>query len=372
MTTNHHTPILSSPHQPANASTINAPLAELDTAITNHETRIGDLEENLPEPSGNPTEYLDGEGNYTVPVGTGASVDGHIIKDEGVALPQRASIDFVGAGVTVTNEAGGTQVSIPGATATGVQSVVAGTGISVDNADPENPVINLTVANYVDSRRLYPIFMADFYGSNASDTSNAPFANVVAMSSGSNIRIADEVNHPGIHQHRSHASNTNSGMVRSLDAGTLGMWVQGGWECQVIFRLPTLTDTLHRVGWHDSIAVATDPTDGLYIDITAGVAKGRARTNNNTFIDTATTYSLSANTWYRQTININDDGTVATFSIYADDGTLLWSDTITSNIPIGSSYILNFSIQTGKTTAGTANLYDLDWACMFVNKALIR
>lgn len=112
MTTNHHTPIANG--AAANNETFNAPLSELDTKLTDHETRIGDLEADIPVPSGNPTEYLDGEGNFTVPVGTGASVDGHLIKDEGVALPQRASIDFVGAGVTVTNEAGGTQVSIPG------------------------------------------------------------------------------------------------------------------------------------------------------------------------------------------------------------------------------------------------------------------
>jgi hypothetical protein len=68
----------------------------------------------MPVPSGNSTEYYDGDGNWTVPAGTGASVDGHVIKDEGVSLPQRASVDFVGAGVTVTNEAGGTQVSISG------------------------------------------------------------------------------------------------------------------------------------------------------------------------------------------------------------------------------------------------------------------
>lgn len=144
MTTNHHTPIPSSPSQPANAATINAPLAELDDAVTDHETRIGTLENEFPPASGNPTEYLDGDGNWTVPAGTGASVDGHVVKDEGVALPQRASIDFVGAGVTVTNEAGGTQVAIPGATATGVQSVVAGSNVSVDNTDPENPIVSAT------------------------------------------------------------------------------------------------------------------------------------------------------------------------------------------------------------------------------------
>lgn len=142
MTSNHHTPIPSSPKQPANASTINGPLGELDAAITDHESRIGDLEADMPTPSGSPTEYLDGEGNWTVPEGTGAGVDGHVIQSEGVDLPQRAKINFVGAGVAVTNEAGGTQVEIPGATATGIQSVVAGDNVSVDNADPDNPVIS--------------------------------------------------------------------------------------------------------------------------------------------------------------------------------------------------------------------------------------
>lgn len=114
MTTNHHTPIPSSPAQPANAATINAPLSQLDTKITDHETRVVNLEADSPPYSGVATEYLDGDGNFSVPAGTGSSIDGHVIKDEGVALPQRASIDFVGGGVTVTNEAGGTQVSIPG------------------------------------------------------------------------------------------------------------------------------------------------------------------------------------------------------------------------------------------------------------------
>jgi hypothetical protein len=150
MTQNHHTPIPVAPAKPpADSETFNAPLGELDAAITDHETRIGDLEAAAIPPSGNPTEYLDGEGNYTVPAGTGASVDGHVIQDEGIDMPQRAKINFVGAGVTVTNEAGGTQVSIPGAVATGVQSVVAGNNISVDNTDPENPIVSAAAVQSV-------------------------------------------------------------------------------------------------------------------------------------------------------------------------------------------------------------------------------
>ena len=154
MTDNYHAPIPSSPPQPANAATINAPLGELDAAITNQASqitaldgRVDTLEADMPVPSGNPTEFLDGDGNWTVPSGTGASVDGHVIQDEGVDLPQRAKVNFVGAGVTVTNEAGGTRVSIPGTT--GVQSVVAGSNVSVDNTDPENPVVSASAVQSV-------------------------------------------------------------------------------------------------------------------------------------------------------------------------------------------------------------------------------
>lgn len=82
MSANHHTPIPSSPRQPANAATINDPLAQLDQAITDIVT----------------TEK-----------------DGHIIQDEGVDLPQQQRLNFTGGGVTVTNDGGNnrTVVTIP-------------------------------------------------------------------------------------------------------------------------------------------------------------------------------------------------------------------------------------------------------------------
>jgi hypothetical protein len=114
MTSNYHTPIPSSPKQPANAATINGPLGELDVQLTDHEDRIVVLEGDSPNYSGIASEFLNGEGDFSVPTGTG-DVNGHVIQDEGVSLPQRTNLNFVGAGVEVTNEAGGTQVSVPGA-----------------------------------------------------------------------------------------------------------------------------------------------------------------------------------------------------------------------------------------------------------------
>lgn len=80
MTTNHHIPIEEG--AAANADTFNDRLSDLDQAISDLAL----------------TEK-----------------DGHIIQDEGVDLPQQQRLNFVGTGVTVTNDAGNnrTVVTIP-------------------------------------------------------------------------------------------------------------------------------------------------------------------------------------------------------------------------------------------------------------------
>jgi hypothetical protein len=60
---------------------------------------------------------ISGNGKYiatTSSGGGGATINGHIIQDEGVSLPQQPILDFVGNGVTATNGAGKTIVNIPG------------------------------------------------------------------------------------------------------------------------------------------------------------------------------------------------------------------------------------------------------------------
>jgi hypothetical protein len=83
MTTNHHTP--KSTGFPANASEINAPLSELDSAIDSLWFVY----------SGVASEYLGGDGNFSVPSGTG-STNGHTVQRDGSSLAQRANLDFIG------------------------------------------------------------------------------------------------------------------------------------------------------------------------------------------------------------------------------------------------------------------------------------
>ncbi|KKN66972.1 hypothetical protein LCGC14_0466520 [marine sediment metagenome] len=47
---------------------------------------------------------------------TGGTISGHIIQDESVSLAQRINLNFTGAGVTATDDAGNNQtdITIPG------------------------------------------------------------------------------------------------------------------------------------------------------------------------------------------------------------------------------------------------------------------
>jgi hypothetical protein len=65
----------------------------------------------------------------TPPAGGGGG--GHTVMDEGVALPQRANLDFVGPSVTVTDDAAGGRTVV---TVLGVKSTVSQTA-------PANPQI---------------------------------------------------------------------------------------------------------------------------------------------------------------------------------------------------------------------------------------
>jgi hypothetical protein len=81
---------------------------------------------------------------------------------------------------------------------------------------------------------------------------------------------------------------------------------------------------------------STDARDSAYIEIdSAGVAMGKT-TSHSTRRSTATTCTISTATWYRALVTLNTDSGQETFAIYNDGGTLLWSDTLSTNIPTAS------------------------------------
>jgi hypothetical protein len=152
MTTNHHTAITTG--AVANAATVNDPLEELDSALTdtrayapdeftgtNSDNTDNDVSNSAhgfaPKLSDVSTEYLGGDGNWTVPAGTGASIDGHAITDEGGAsLPQRANLDFIGASVTASNGVSATEIAINGAVLSQNVETLAANKTLTDSSSP--------------------------------------------------------------------------------------------------------------------------------------------------------------------------------------------------------------------------------------------
>lgn len=132
MTTNHHTPIPEG--AAANASTFNAPLGQLDAKASDHETRIGNLEVNEINYSGGASEFLNGQGDFAVPAGTG-STNGHVIQGGGADKTQRAKLNFTGSGVSVVDSPTATEVQI----STGGH-VIQDEGVNLTN----RPALNFT------------------------------------------------------------------------------------------------------------------------------------------------------------------------------------------------------------------------------------
>jgi hypothetical protein len=112
------------------------------------------------------------------------------------------------------------------------------------------------------------------------------------------------------------------------------MSMGGGEAFRVRFNPNTnVATTTIRMGFGDTTTVAS-PVDGCYGSSVNLVLTGYCSNAGNTA--TATTYTMSANTWYTLVGKMNSANTVFTFYLYNDAGTLLWSDTVSSNIPSGA------------------------------------
>jgi len=137
--------------------------------------------------------------------------------------------------------------------------------------------------------------------------------------------------HNGI---RTYTSSTTANSGYGILANVNSFMLIGGEKTTFIFKTPTVQSTItRRIGFLNSID-STPPTDAASFRIIGASLYGSCNNNSNSTA-TSTGYILAADTWYRGVITINSDATLATFTLYADDSaSVLWSDTITTNIPV--------------------------------------
>lgn len=215
-----------------------------------------------------------------------------------------------------------------------------------------NLVINPTIPNLENNITLFSDFI------NNVSTQNTPY-NGVSVNGGSSIsnNTNISVNRPGITRISSSAT-VNSGYRWMTDVNNIRL---GGREdFQAHFLLVTISNNLIRLGFHDTVSSA-DAVDGVYFEISSAGAVVLKCANNNVRTTSASLATLAINNFYKMKITLNNNGTSALGEVFSSNGSLLGSQTITTNIPIALGREVGAGIiATNSGTVGTA-IFDLDY-----------
>ncbi len=160
---------------------------------------------------------------------------------------------------------------------------------------------------------------------------------------------------------------TSGGGVR-LSTHTGAMAVRGGEGCEIVFKRLTTGPIKMCVGYHKSESIADlDTTNGVMLRIDYSELSGRVN-KGSTPVDTGSSYPLAYDTWYRAGLRINADATEAVFSLYAENGALLWQDSISGGVSppvyVGMNMMASYS-------ASIAFLA-IDWLSFDIDRDLTR
>lgn len=155
----------------------------------------------------------------------------------------------------------------------------------------------------------------------------------------------------------------------------LSMYLIGGESYSVIFNPVTKVNKKFVLGFTDATLIS-DPVDGVWLeyDYNASTTSIVGRTSvNNSRSTTASGFVFSNDAWYKGEIIINSDATAATFKIYDTDYQLLWSDTLSSNVPSGPTRPFGAGASAYENSTNAAqSLVILDYMEFIVPRKLFR
>jgi hypothetical protein len=227
---------------------------------------------------------------------------------------------------------------------------------------------NIEATGYINVRpsRLSPISMATEFMTNQGNTFSEWIGAVYASGS---IGATGEDNHPGI---ITLYDSTTAGGGYYIYTSTVGIDLTGYESSEFVFQIEQTANTNCRFGFMDDFLDASS-TDGLHFAMLGTSTLRAYACNNTTCTEADTTYTITTNTWYTGTIETNSDATEATFTLYNEAGSSLWSETITSNVPTGVSRQVGHGVSCFETTTGAAApLMSLDYMNLYFNRAFTR
>ncbi len=178
-------------------------------------------------------------------------------------------------------------------------------------------------------------------------------------------------NTPGVVFFRSHATTDNSGYSVRTDVNALQLG--GNEKAHFIFLHSQSNSNIQSTLGFYSSDTQTE-SDAVCFKIDQLTLKGHTA-SNSVRSDTDTTYDTSINTWYNAYITLNDDATEVTFELWdSPKTTLLWTDTLTNNIPTAAGRFVGHGAKyLWATNDGTAqiSLY-MDYMSLEINRVLNR
>lgn len=166
-----------------------------------------------------------------------------------------------------------------------------------------------------------------------------------------------EASHPGGITVTS-TTSADSGVVVS----TGPFRVEGGEYAIVVFKTAnSFTDRRVTLGVFQTTSSTSEPTDGCYLYASGSSSIAGKTANASSRSTTGTSLSLTTSTWYTGLVKVNNTRTLVTYAIYSDAGTLLWSDTLATNIPSSSTSLFG-GIKLSCTTASSLACGNVDYA----------
>jgi len=221
-------------------------------------------------------------------------------------------------------------------------------------ADDDHPQYRLRHELFVDS---------DFLQSNSYHYLSCDPWVITNISGGSNFGTTGTPSHPGISRCLSSTSAGSGSFYRILPAAIL---IAGGETSKCWHRPQTLALTTRHHGFHN-VSTVTDPADGAWIwqDPATGIIYGRTK-NVAGGSTTGTGFQLVTNTWYCEKIIINADATLVDFYCYAEDGTELWHDSLTTNIPTAAGDELGHGVVAHNSGTTAVTLDDIDYLSILI------
>lgn len=183
---------------------------------------------------------------------------------------------------------------------------------------------------------------------------------------------AGTVSASGTQDHPSYASISSSASANSgYGYGGVNLYFEGSEIGTAIFYVVTTNNLVVKSGFQANVNAAAEAGNGAYCRIENGYIFGRV-VLNDVVTTSSTSNQVAASTWYTTETEINSDATSATFRLYNDSGTLVWSDTITASLPTAYNRVTGFGVTAFQSTGATTALIYLDALGVQFNRKLTR